>query len=76
MLELDGAVVGSANVYRTDSIAYPQIDWPARASRGGVVVKCREAPHLLVWGLDLFLVLSGGVLLSHILTNAVPSALW
>ena len=37
----------------------------------------REAPHLVVWGLDpFFYVLSGGVLLSHILTNAVPSALW
>ena len=34
-----------------------------------------EAPHRVVWGLDL-LVLSGGVLLSHILSNAVPSALW
>ncbi len=29
----------------------------------------------MVWGLDLFLVLSGGVLLSHAVTRAVPSAL-
>ena len=35
----------------------------------------REAPHLVVWGLDL-VVLSGGVLLSHILPDAVPLALW
>ncbi len=41
-----------------------------------LVFKWREAPHLVVWGLDLVLVLSGGVLLSHILSNAVPSALW
>ena len=38
-------------------------------------VKCGEAPTLVCWGLYP-VVLSGGVLLSHILTNAVPSALW
>ncbi len=34
-----------------------------------------KAPHLVVWGLSCEW-LSGGVLLSHTLSGAVPSALW
>ena len=42
-------------------------------SAGRVGWECQKAPHRVVWG---FLgCLSGGVLLSHIQSGAVPSAL-
>ena len=43
---------------------------------GCVVVLNVGRPHHVCGGASTLLVLSGGVLLSHILTNAVPSALW
>ena len=58
----------------------PRVDPAVAADCGcgcGVVVGLNVGrPRHVCGGASTLLVLSGGVLLSHILTNAVPSALW